>query len=48
MTNYTVCVTRAGRVELTIEGVKHTLAPSDVAHIAQCVLRGLAFQSKRA
>lgn len=45
--NYTICVTRAGRVELTIDGVKHVLAPSDVAHIASCVLRGLEFQGKR-
>ena len=45
--NYTVMVTRAGRVELTIDGVKHVLAPSDIAHIAQCVLRGLAFHRSR-
>jgi len=45
--SYSVMVTRAGKVELTIDGVTHTLMPSDVAHIACCMLRGLKFQRMR-
>jgi hypothetical protein len=47
MSNYSVSVLRSGKVKLCIDGVEHYLMPSDIAHIACCVLRGLRWQSGR-